>query len=318
LAAVESVSSCFHSGEDIVKRSGSSAGKTKKAAASSLQAELARQIMEIARDEAWPPGQHVPELALAKRFGVSRSPVRAALEMLAQRDVLRLRPGEGYLVARDLESVADDLAPLSDGENLYTAIMSDRAVGRLERQVSESELSTRYRATRGAVRKVLMRLATEGLTERLRGHGWRFAETLDTDTAIAESYRFRIAVECASLRQPGYAIDAAQMARLRRAHERILALPSGSVNGRDWFKVNSSFHEALAAWSGNRFILQAIRQQNKLRQLNEYADFPTLGQTRIGQSCREHLGILDALEAKDLAFAESLLQRHLRLAGQLE
>jgi DNA-binding GntR family transcriptional regulator len=301
-----------------VKRSGSGAAKGKSAAASSLQAELARQIMEIARDEAWAPGTHVPELALAKRFGVSRSPVRAALEMLAQRDVLRLRPGEGYLLTRDLEASAEDLAPLSEGENLYAAIMSDRASGRLARQVSESELSTRYGATRGAIRKVLMRLATEGLTERLRGHGWRFAETLDTDNAIAESYRFRIAVECASFRQPGYAIDAAQMAQLRRAHERILALPSASVNGRDWFRVNASFHEALAAWSGNRFILQAVRQQNKLRQLNEYADFPTLGQTRIDQSCREHLGILDALEGKDLSFAESLLQRHLRLAGQLE
>lgn len=301
-----------------MKRSASGPGKSRNAAASSLQAELARQIMEIARDEAWPLGQHVPELALARRFGVSRSPVRAALEMLAKRDVLRLKPGEGYLLTRDLDGAAEELASLSDGENLYTAIMSDRAGGRLERQVSESELSSRYRATRGAVRKVLMRLAAEGLAERLRGHGWRFAETLDTETAIAESYRFRIAVECASFRQPGYAIDAAQMAQLRRAHERILALQSGSVDGKDWFRVNSSFHEALAAWSGNRFILQAVRQQNKLRQLNEYADFPTLGQTRIGQSCREHLGILDALESRDLTFAESLLQRHLRLAGQLD
>jgi DNA-binding GntR family transcriptional regulator len=220
-------------------------------------------------------------------------------------------------VTRDLES-AGELAPLSDGEDLYSLVMSDRAGGRLASQVSESELSTRYRTTRGAVRRVLMRLAAEGLAERLRGHGWRFAETLDTETAIAESYRFRIAVECAGLRQPGYAIDPAQMAQLRRAHERILALPSGSVNGRDWFRVNSSFHETLAAWSGNRFMLQAVRQQNKLRQLNEYADFPNLGAARIGQSCREHLGILDALESGDLTFAESLLHRHLRLAGQLE
>lgn len=115
--------------------------------------------------------------------------------------------------------------------------------------------------------------------ERLRGHGGRFSGTLDTETAIAESYRFRIAVECASFRQPGYAIEAAQMAQLRRAHERILALHSGSVDGKDWFRVNSSFHEVLAAWSGNRFILQAVRRQSKLRQLNEYADFPTLGRT---------------------------------------
>jgi DNA-binding FadR family transcriptional regulator len=80
--------------EDHVKRTGPAAAKAKSAAASNLQAELARQIMELARDEAWPLGKHVPELALAKKFGVSRSPVRAALQMLAQHDVLRLSPGE--------------------------------------------------------------------------------------------------------------------------------------------------------------------------------------------------------------------------------
>lgn len=118
-----------------MKRSGSGAAKSKNARASSLQAELARQIMEIARDEAWPLGTHVPQLALARRFGVSRSSVRGALEMLAEHDAMRLRP-------------------------------RDRAGGRLASQVSESELSTRYRATRSAVRRVLMRLAAESLLQR--------------------------------------------------------------------------------------------------------------------------------------------------------
>lgn len=302
---------------EIVKYKEGSTARHKSTGATSLQTELARQIIEIARDEAWGPGVHVPELTLARRFGVSRSPVRAALEMLAERGVLELRPGEGYLLRRDLgNSDEASLVPNSIGEDLYSLVMSDRAGGRLASQVSESELSSRYGTTRGALRRVLMRLASEGLAERLRGHGWRFVETLDTDTAIAESYRFRIAVECAGLRQPGYAIDPPKMAQLRRAHERILALPAGSVSRTEWFRVNSGFHETLAAWSGNRFILQAVRQQNSLRQLNEYADFPHLGPARIRQSCREHLGILDALEAADLGFAEALLQRHLQLAMQ--
>jgi DNA-binding GntR family transcriptional regulator len=61
-----------------------------------------------------------------------------------------------------------------------------------------------------------------------------------------------------------------------------------------------------------------MRQQNSLRQLSEYAHFPRLGPGRIRQSCREHLGILDALESGDIAFAEALLLRHLHLAGQSE
>jgi DNA-binding GntR family transcriptional regulator len=239
------------------------------------------------------------------------------LELLAQRDMLRLSPGEGFLLTRSLDATTDtaSLIPSSAGEDLYSLVMSERASGRLAAQVSEAELSARYRTTRGSVRRVLMRLAAEGLAERQRGHGWRFAEALDTDAAIAESYAFRIAVECASLRQPGYAVDPAKMAQLRRAHERILTLPAGSVNRAEWYRVNSSFHEALAGWSGNRFILQAVRQQNSLRQINEYAEFPSLAPARIGQSCREHLGILDALQAGDLSFAEALLKRHLQLAS---
>jgi len=290
------------------------------ARATSLQTDLARQIIEIARDEGWAPGMHVPELALARRFGVSRSPVRKALELLGRREVLRFHPGEGYRLARDLRDAADQvsLVPPSASEDLYSLVMSDRAAGELASQVSEAELSARYGVTRGAARRVLMRFAAEGLAERSRGHGWRFADTLDTETAIAESYRFRIAVECAGLRQPGYALEATKMAQLRRAHEEILTRTAGTVNRAEWFRVNASFHEALAAWSGNRFILQAVRQQNKLRQLNEYAYFPNLAAARISQSCREHMGILDALQGGDLAFAEALLERHLRLAWTQE
>jgi DNA-binding GntR family transcriptional regulator len=306
---------------DTVKRSESGGTTRRKRApakgASNLQAELARQIVEIAQDEAWTAGMHVPELALARRFGVSRSPVRAALELLARRDLLRLSPGEGFLLNRSLDATTDNtsLMPTSVGEDLYSLIMSERASGKLATQISEAELSARYRTTRGSVRRVLMRLATEGLAERLRGHGWRFAETLDTDAAIAESYNFRMAVECASFRQPGYKIDAARLQQLRRAHERILTLPANSVNRAEWYRVNASFHEALASWSGNRFILQAVRQQNRLRQITEYAEFPSLAPERIDQSCREHLGILDALQDGDLSFAEALLKRHLQLAG---
>jgi len=284
--------------------------------ATSLQTELARQVIEIARDEGWAAGARVPELALARRFGVSRTPVRRALELLAARAVLRFRPGEGYLLTEALAGTVDGaaLVPPSAGEDLYTLVMGDRAEGKLANQVSEAEISQRYGVTRGAARRVLLRFAAEGLAERLRGHGWRFAETLDTDAAIAESYRFRIALECAGLRQPGYAVDRAKLAQIRRAHERILELPPGSVQRAEWFRVNASFHESLAAWSGNRFILQAVRQQNRLRQLTEYAYFPHLMPARIGQSCREHLGILDALEAGDVDFAAALLQRHLTLA----
>ena len=75
-----------------------------------------------------------------------------------------------------------------------------------------------------------------------------------------------------------------------------------------------SFHESLASWSGNRFFLQAVRQQNALRRLHEYAEFGHLAIGRIIQSSTEHVAILEAINEGDIELAESLLRKHLILA----
>jgi len=36
------------------------------------------------------------------------------------------------------------------------------------------------------------------------------------------------------------------------------------------FESNSLFHETLAKWSGNRFIVQSVRRLDQLRRLVEY------------------------------------------------
>ncbi|KGM29999.1 GntR family transcriptional regulator, partial [Inquilinus limosus] len=178
------------------------------------------------------------------------------------RGFVLLRRPEGDEIAR--------LIPRSEGEAVYAAIMTDRANGRLPQEVSEAELIPRYGAPRGVVRKVLMRFAAEGLVQRQRGHGWRFVDSLETDEAVNESYQFRMVVECAALRQPGFRVDRDRVQQLRRAHEDILARAPGGIGTDEWFRVNTAFHEMLAASSGNRFFLQAVRQQNALRRMQEY------------------------------------------------
>jgi DNA-binding GntR family transcriptional regulator len=284
--------------------------------ASPLQLELARQIVERMRDEAWVPGMRISEQALARTLGVSRSPIRGALDLLVAQAVLEAGAGRGFVVLRlPGDAEMSRLIPRSEGEEVYTAIMTDRANGRLPQEVSEAELIPRYGVSRGVVRKVLMRFAAEGLVQRQRGHGWRFVDSLETDEAVAESYQFRMVVECAALRQPGFRLDRDRLQQLRRAHEDILARAAGGVGTEEWFRVNTAFHEMLAACSGNRFFLQAVRQQNSLRRMQEYADFVQLPQGRVEQSCREHLAILAALDAGDTEWAAALLHRHLALAA---
>ena len=75
------------------------------------------------------------------------------------------------------------------------------------------------------------------------------------------------------------------------------------------FESNSRFHETLAGWSGNAFIVHAVRRVNLLRRLVDYK-LATNRAPRATQAA-EHLGILDAIEAGDALRAASLMREHL-------
>jgi DNA-binding GntR family transcriptional regulator len=281
---------------------------------------LARRILERIRDAGWTVGTRISVPDLARTFGVSRSPISAALELLVARGILTGLETRGLQLALDVAELDPEaILPNSPLENLYRRMMKERALGELPQDVSEAELMPRYQVSRGVIRKLLLRFAAEGLAQRLPGHGWRFAESLVGDDAQRESYEFRIAVECAALRSLTFRADPLQLAPVRRAHERILSIilaGKGLAGGDEWFRINASFHEGLAACSGNRFLVDAVRQQNNLRRLQESAGFEQLPAERLEQSCREHLVILDAVEAGEIEWAEALLRQHLRQASE--
>lgn len=286
---------------------------------SSLQAELAQQILGLVLSGRWTAGERMHEQQLAAHFSVSRSPVRGALSLLMQRGLVRREPNKGFALVRvpAASEIADELAPASQAEVIYKRLMADRASNRLPPEVSEAELVQRYQVSRGILRKVLMRLSSDGLVHRLRGHGWGFVESLDTPEALRESYRFRAIVECGALRDPGFTVRPAELTALRSAHQAMIQSPPPEIERERWFRMNAEFHETLVAWSGNRYLVQAIRQQNNIRRMTEYASFETIDVARVQSSCSAHLAILDALESGDLDFAEALLRRHLTYAGRI-
>ncbi len=66
----------------------------------STQAErLADSIAETILSGEFPPGFHLDETALAERFGVSRTPVREAIRLIASTGLIDVRPRRGASVA---------------------------------------------------------------------------------------------------------------------------------------------------------------------------------------------------------------------------
>jgi len=289
-----------------------------KQAPSRLQRELSAGIMELIHGERLVPGTRLAEVALAERLQVSRTPVRAALKLLASRKLVRAGARRGYFVA-DVAS-APPKAPRKpspdDTDRLFLAIARDRRAGRLPDEVSERDLMQRYDATRPIVQRVLTKLAEVAAVQRKPGHGWRFQPIIADAQARDESYRYRMLIEPAALLEPTFKLDPAWAAEMRRQHQDMLAMPWSETASIALYEMNAAFHEGLAAASGNRYLLVAVQQQNRLRRFANY-DW-TFGHERVVVNCREHLAILDQLEAGQHEAAAALMRRHLEGAAKLK
>ncbi|WP_349010696.1 GntR family transcriptional regulator [Rhizobium sp. RCAM05973] len=57
---------------------------------------LANQILDLARNARFEPGHHLREQQLGDLIGVSRTPVRSALLLLAERGIVEARRNQGF------------------------------------------------------------------------------------------------------------------------------------------------------------------------------------------------------------------------------
>lgn len=287
--------------------------KTTSPAPTALQLQLAERIGSEIRDGSLPVGAHLTEASLGGRYGVSRTPVRAALQLLAERGMIAYRSNAGYFVSEGGAEVEN--VDSSDGsltvDDLYKAIVVDRIRELLPESVTDKELLSRYQAPRSLMSKTLVRMAAEGLIVKRTGQGWQFLPSLGTPQAMAESYRFRMILECSAFLEPSWKVDLPTLQRVKEAHQRMLDASTPPKSG-EFYAMNASFHEMVARFSGNRYILQAMQQQNNLRRLDETAAYYRT--VRVQGSCTEHLDIMAAIEKDDRELAAALMRHHLKIA----
>jgi len=276
-----------------------------------LQTKVAREIVALVRREGRRAGEHLTELHLSEQIGTSRSPVQAALRHLSKLGVLQQDLNRGYFLVQDAkawDTVAARFSSQPD-DPLYLAVAEDRQAGKLPDEVTEAELMRRFGVARSTLRKVLARISEEGWIEQRVGHGWCFSSMIDSPEAYEESYLFRQAVEPTGLVGPSFRVDPVQLKELRREQQQIVDGGFKSMTAIELFEANSRFHETLAKWAHNRFILQAVKRVNQLRRLVEYRQASKRAPRQTQAS--EHLEILAAIETHDLVQAAGLLKAHL-------
>ncbi|NNN31983.1 GntR family transcriptional regulator [Streptomyces sp. S3(2020)] len=109
-----------------------------------LRDRVYEALLELITTRALQPGQHLVESELAGHLGVSRQPVREALQRLSTEGWVDLRPAQGAFVHEPTEEEADQLLTVrtlleAEAARLAAANASKAAIGVLEEVCAEGE-----------------------------------------------------------------------------------------------------------------------------------------------------------------------------------
>lgn len=295
---------------------------------SKLQVDLIKRTLGFIEENNFKAGQHITEAMLVAEFNVSRSPVRAALQNLETRGILEAIPNQGFFLKRDATSITDraDNLPTSEEESLYVQIVKDRGQEKLDDAFTEADYIRRYNINRGTLVRTLQRLSHDGIVEREKGYGWRFSFPVHSKAVEKERYLFRMALEPAALVTETFHVDMKRLTASKQAHQEVLEevaraekkiVEGESAKVINIFAMNAEFHEMLVSFSNNRYFIDTMRHQNRIRAIDEFRHLNHPDLKRIQQSCREHIEILEALEKGDNEWASQLLLRHISIAAKV-
>jgi len=187
---------------------------------------------------------------------------------------------------------------------IYDAIMEHRLPPRTK--LTEQSLCEIYATARHTVRKVLSRLAADGMVDLEPNRG-AFIASPSTSEAH-DMFELRQMLERAVLEKLASRPDVKQtIAPLRAmvAEERKAFLTHQRPR---WIRLSAEFHTALAGLSGNALLVDMMRRLVSRTTLM-IASVEAPGNNAC--SFDEHEEILDALEQGDAALAQTRMAHHL-------
>lgn len=277
-----------------------------------LQKTLANQILVYVRENGLKSGDRLKENDLAARLGVSRSPIRAAFSLLARDGVLTTGESPGYVLAKDSAALDPHSFPEPrDAVSIVCNLVIDGYFsGDITDRVTESEIVRRSGASRAQVTEAMAQLAAEGILTRSEGYGWRLRDILKSPEANKDSFRLRMILEPAAILEPGFVLDRPRLLDAYDRHKAFLDTPRRSMDSRELYELNGSFHDTVVNSSNNPFLIDAVNRLHHLRKLLEYRAY---GQrNRVIKACEEHLLVMEALLRDEREQAATLLKDHLR------
>jgi len=218
-------------------------------------------------------------------------------------------PGQRTLDALPADALQDRKG--SRGVQAYELLRSAIATGKLKpgARVLESEIAEQLEMSRTPIREAIAALEADGLVSTDSALG-RVITKLDYQS-VMELYAVREVLESTAA---GLAARNASDMEILALHD-MLELEEQLLD--DPGKLadhNRRFHEAIYFCSHNRYILKMLEYIQTAMLLLQPAG--RVGSDRRETALLEHRAIVDAIESRDPAAAESAMRNHVRRAQQ--
>ncbi len=172
---------------------------------------------------------------------------------------------------------------------------------------SAPALAARYEVSATPVREAMALLAREGAVEVLPNRGFRIAERSARE--LAELAEVRALLEVPVVVGLARTVPSQRWEALRPL-ARDTAAAAADGDRVAYAASDVAFHRELLALSGN---LQLVALAEDLHRRAQWA--AATDRARLVSDARQHLGLLDALVAGDVAAVADLARRHLGAAG---
>lgn len=177
-------------------------------------------------------------------------------------------------------------------------------------RLDEMELARRFGVSRTPIREALMHLAATGLVISRPRRGAVVASL--SPTQLMEMFEVMGELEGMAGRIAARRWNAADEARIKATHEACCrAAETGDADA--YYYENEQFHDAIYAASHNTFLYQECSALH--RRLKPYRRLQLRVANRLGDSMKEHAGIVEALLARDAASAQARLHDHVVVQG---
>jgi DNA-binding GntR family transcriptional regulator len=288
-------------------------------------AAIERRLETAIRSRALPAGAVLTEGPIAALFGTSRTPVRTALGVLADRGLLERFSGRGFVVpgadapqrlrltpgmlglSAEIEPEPKPVAAERIERAVEDAIAAALPFGRF--RISEQAAADGFGVSRTVIRELLSRLQDRGLVAKDARSHWVVGPLTARD--VAHYFAIRARLEPLALAESAPRLPAAEIAAALDRTERALAAAGPDLLA----ECEADIHIRLLARAPNPHLLRMIRQSQIALVVNRvFANH--VGARPFASALREHAIVLEFLTRGAWSAAAEALAAHLALSAE--